>query len=193
MIEINLLPEELKPKEENLTVLHLRQVLLFVLPAIFGLIVIAHLFLGALFLFKTFQYKSLDKRWMQFSSERQKVNNWKREYNVSSRYSEQMDKLISGRITVSDKMQALARVLPNGIWFNHLNFNQGKFKLRGSVVSLDKEQMRLLNVFLSQLKEDKIFFEDFVNLELGNVNMRTLGGFAIMDFVLEGDLKHEKD
>ena len=52
--------------------------------------------------------------------------------------------------------------------------------------------MSQLNLFLSQLKEDKLFFKDiekFDHLELGRMTMRKLGGFSIMDFSLEGDLQ----
>ena len=49
--------------------------------------------------------------------------------------------------------------------------------------------MRLLNLFLSRLKEEELFFKDFSRLELGRVVMRLLFGFSIMDFTLEGNLK----
>ena len=186
MIEINLLPEELKPKKENLNILLLRQVLLLIIPAAIGLLIIIHLYLGGLFLFKTLQYKSLNKNWAQLEDSREEVSQWKSQYKVSSGQTEYMNKLLAGRITVSDKMQALSEVLPKGVWFDRLNFNQQKIHLEGSVVSLDKEQMRLLNLFINQLKENYPFFKDTIPVKLGRINMRTLGGFSVMDFVLEG-------
>ena len=189
MIEINLLPEELKPKEERISVEQLRKILLFILPAAFGLLVIVHLFLGGFLLLKSLQHKILNKKWTQLSSQFQKVNEWKRQYNISSQQIEQMDKMLAQRITISDKMQILSKVLPNGIWFNHLNLNNKEFNLKGSVVSMTKNQMHLLNLFLNRLKEDELFFKDFVRLELGHMSMRILGGFSIMDFILEGNLE----
>ncbi|MBL7081195.1 MAG: hypothetical protein ISS44_01315 [Candidatus Omnitrophica bacterium] len=187
MIEINLLPEDLKQKKERQ--IFLLQLFLCILPVAFGLLIIIHLYLGGLLLFKTLQYKSMNKKWEQLSSQRQKVDEWKKQYKISSQETEQVNKLLAQRIAISDKMQVLACALPRGIWFNHLSLKEKGFYLEGSVVSLKKDQMRLLNLFLGRLKKDKIFFKDFIRLELGHISMRTLGGFSIMDFVLEGDLK----
>lgn len=100
-----------------------------------------------------------------------------------------MKKLVAQRITVSDKMQTLMAALPNGIWFNRLSLQQGRFRLEGSIISLKKEEIKLLNLFLNRLKEDKQFFKDFTSLELERMSVRMLGGFSVMDFVLVGNLK----
>lgn len=183
------MPEELKQRGEKLSITISPQLLCYILSATFGLIVIIHLFLGGLLLVKTVQYKSLDKKWAQLDSERQAVDEWRKQHRINSQQSGQMNELLARRITVWDKMQALSQALPNGVWFNQLNLKQGEFKLRGSAVSLNKNHMRLLNIFLSRLKEDRLFFKHFTRLELGSMSMRTRGGFSIMDFILEGDLK----
>jgi Tfp pilus assembly protein PilN len=186
MIEINLLPEELKPKQEKLNILLLRQVLLMIIPAAIGLLIIIHLYLGGLFLFKTLQHKSLNRNWAQLEHQRERVSQWKSQYKVSSHQTEYVNKLLASRITISDKMQSLSEVLPKGVWFNRLNFKQQEIHLEGSVVSLNKEQMRLLNLFINQLKENYPFFKNTISVKLGRINMRTIGGFSVMDFVLEG-------
>jgi Tfp pilus assembly protein PilN len=189
MIEINLLPEELKQKGEKLGINISSQLLCYILSATLGLIVFIHLYLGGLFLIKTVEHKSLNKKWAQLDSERQAVDEWKRQHRISSQQTGQMNELLAKRITIWDKMQVLSQALPNGVWFEQINLKQGGFKLRGSVVSLKKNHMRLLNLFLSRLKENRQFFKDFSRLELGSMSMRTRGGFSIMDFILEGDLK----
>jgi Tfp pilus assembly protein PilN len=189
MIEINLLPEEFRQKKQRQIALPQAQTVAYILAAVFGLLIIIHLFLGGLLLVKKIQNKSLDKKWTQLSPQLQEINEWKRQYKISSQQTEQMNRLLNQRITISDRMQALVSALPSGIWFNRLNLKDKKFSLRGSVVSLKADEMRLLNLFLNRLKEDKQFFKDFTRLELGRVVMRTLGGFSVMDFVLEGDLK----
>jgi len=190
MIKINLLPEELSQKKAARSFLpQAKQLLIYILPAAFGLLLAIHLLLAGLFLIKSVQYKALNSKWTKFSVERQEVNEWKRQYNFSSQQSEQVNKLLIQRITVSDKMQSLLGALPSGVWFNRLNLKEKEFSLKGSVVFLESEQMRMLNLFLSQLKKDKSFFKDFISLELGRVKMRTLGAYSIMDFTLEGKLK----
>ena len=138
---------------------------------------------------KSVQYKLMHKKWTQLRPQLQKAEEWKRQYKITSLQTEEINALLSKRITVSDKMQVLSQSLPNGVWFNNLNFKQKEFYLDGSVVSLNKKQMSLLNLFLSSLNNDKRFSKDFSRLELGRMRMRTFWGYSIMDFVLEGNLK----
>lgn len=189
MIEINLLPEEFKQKKQMQIALPQTQTVVYILAAVFSLFVIIHLFLGGALLVKKIQYKSLERIWAKLSPKLAEVNEWKRQYNISSQQTEYINRLLKQRITVADKMQVLMNALPNGVWFNRLNLKDKGFNLLGSVVSLKTDEMRLLNLFLNRLKEDKQFFKDFAKMELGRVVMRTLGGFSIMDFVLEGNLR----
>ncbi|MFH1338442.1 MAG: hypothetical protein ABIH40_01145 [Candidatus Omnitrophota bacterium] len=189
MIEINLLPEEFKQGKQVQFALPQAKTLVYALAAVFGLLIIIHLFLGGLLAVKKIRHKSLDAKWTQLAPKLQEINEWKRRYKISSEQSEYINRLNEQRITVSDKMQALILALPNGVWFNGMDIKDKEFSLSGSVVSLKADEMRLLNLFLNRLKEDKLFFKDFARLELGRVVMRTLGGFSVMDFVLEGNLK----
>ncbi|MFC1658588.1 hypothetical protein ACFL1D_04285 [Candidatus Omnitrophota bacterium] len=187
MIKINLLPEEFRPKEVKYIIPP--ELFLMVVLSVFSLVVIVHLYFGGQLLFKSLQYKSLDKQWKLLESQREMADEWKNDYEFSSQQREQIGRLVSGRLTIYDKLEALSSSLPNGVWFNRLDFSQERFLLEGSVVSLKKDQMSLLNVFLKRLKEDKRFFTDFARLELGRMNMRLLGGYQVMNFVVEGDLK----
>ncbi|MFH1678508.1 MAG: hypothetical protein ABH914_02685 [Candidatus Omnitrophota bacterium] len=189
MIEINLLPEEFKQQKKKQLFALQAQLLWYIAPLFLGLLIIAHLYFAGAFLFKTFQYKTLNNKWAQLGAQLQEVNEWKAQYKTSSQQAGKINKLLAQRVSVSDKMQVLVQTLLKGIWFNRLNFKNKQFNLTGTVVSLKKDHMRLLNIFLSQLKEDNHFFKDFLRLELGRVNMRLIGAYSIMDFVLEGDLR----
>jgi len=187
MIEINLLPEELRPRQVKFIIPP--EIFLLIILSVFSLLVIIHLYLGARLLFKSLHYRSLNRQWVQLESQRKMADEWKQEHKVNSQHSEYVRGLISQRVTVSDKMQILSDALPKGIWFNRLSLKQKEFLLEGSVISLKKDQMSLLNLFLNFLNKDKRFSKDFVRLELGRMSMRTLGGYPVMDFVLEGGLK----
>ncbi|MFH1577872.1 MAG: hypothetical protein ABIC18_02215 [Candidatus Omnitrophota bacterium] len=188
MIEINLLPEEFKQDKPRQSLLSQVQVFWYILPVVFALLLIIHLSLGGIYISKLLQYKAMEKKWVQLTPEHQKVQEWKKQHKISGQQTAEMNKLLEQRITISDKLQVLSKGLPNGIWLNSLDLKNEKFELKGSVVSLEKDQMRLLNRFISYLKEDARFFKDFSRFELGRVTMRTLGSFAIMDFILEGEL-----
>ena len=187
MISINLLPKELDTRSQDISEAW-QNMFLYIPAAIAGLIILIHLFLGGLLICKSLRYKSLNKKWAQLAQDRQSVDLWKRQHSISNQQAMQMSQMLKQRVTIADKCDALIEALPNGIWFNRLTLRQRQLLIEGSVVSLKKDKMRLLNLFLSRLKEDQPFFKDFIRLELGRVSMRTLSGFEIMDFVLEGDL-----
>ena len=187
MIQINLLPPELRPRDDKLA--DIVRLLFYISPMILALLVIIHLYLGTLLMYRKFEYNSLNRKWAKLQPERQKIDLWRRKYRIGTKKADEINKLLEQRVTVSDKMQALVKALPNGIWFNQLMLSSRQFQIEGSVVSLSSEQMSLLNQFLNNLKNDKSFFDDFDSLELGRLSMRSLGGFTIMDFVLDGNLK----
>jgi len=62
------------------------------------------------------------------------------------------------------------------------------FSEAGELISLQKEEMNLLNKFIDSLKKDNMFFKDFSALDLSSVQIRSLGGYDILDFSLTGIL-----
>lgn len=190
MIEINLLPEGLGGKKVKAgPLVPDMRAIVFLVAALVGLLVIVHLFFAGQLIIRKLQLKTLDKRWAQSSPQLQEVNAWKREHKISREQSEYINSLLRQRIAISPKLQGLLSAGPTGLWFNRLSIKDKEFNLSGSVVSLQAEHMRLLTRFLNQLKEDERFFADFSRLELGRMLMRTLGGYSVMDFALEGSLK----
>ena len=88
------------------------------------------------------------------------------------------------------KLNRLSLDLPSGIWFNEISANLKKeFILRGSVVSLKKEEMLLINQFIDNLKKDTDFFKDFSKLEMTSAQSGEIGGYEVNDFVISGVLK----
>jgi len=189
IIEINLLPEDLRAKKQNKIILFLPQLLALILPVVFVLLISIHLFMGLSVVVKTQQYNSVNKKWKQFNSQRDTVLGWKEKHNVSSHHASQLYQLLAERIAMTDKLHALSQSLPKGIWFRRLDLKDKNFKLWGTVVSLKNVHMRMLNRFINKLKANESFSKDFVNFELGSVKMHTRGSFEVMDFVLEGQLR----
>lgn len=188
MIEINLLPEELK-KTKKTKISFLKERLWYILPAIVGLLVITHLYFAFAILVKNIQYKSLNKKWLANRPSLERVEDWRKEHSLANQDAQYIMKIIQQRIIFSDKLKKLSEVLPSGIWFNQLSIKRKDFTLQGSIVSLKDDHMSLLRGFLEQLKKDKTFSSGFISLDLGPVRMREFKGYDIMDFILEGNLK----
>lgn len=189
MIEINLLPEEFKLKV-NKTVrdIKLRQVL-YIVPLIFAILLIIHLYLAGVFMVKNVVLSALNAKWKKLSLEKKLVDDFKKEFDELSRQDRIISQLATQRVTWSQKLNKLSLDLPSGIWFNEIIINPKEFSLKASVISLEKEEMNLINILIDNLKNDNDFFKDFYNLELSSVERKVIGGYDIADFILVGKLK----
>ena len=191
MIEINLLPEELKvqPKTKKMGPGIDTRYFLYLIPLALGLLLFVHISLGALYLTKKTQLSILNKKMLGLGPQRQTLEGFKKEFAVMSEDAKAIQRLTEERIIWAKKLNKLSLYLPSGIWFNSISVARAEFTLAGSVVSLDKEEMSLIKKLMDNLKNDKDFFKDFQTLELNSVQKRTIESYDIADFTLVGELR----
>lgn len=187
MIEINLLPHELTVKQKKMVIEP--NCLLYLIPLVFGILVCIHLYLAAINIIKSAQLGTLNKKYKSLEPQRKEVENFKKEYTITSEDAREIQHLTEQRISWSEKLNKLSLDLPSGIWFNEISLNNKDFVLNGSVISLQKEEITLINKFIDNLKNDVSFFKDFQTLELSSVQRRVIAGYDIVDFILAGTLK----
>ncbi|MDD2752002.1 MAG: hypothetical protein PHN59_02615 [Candidatus Omnitrophica bacterium] len=193
MIEINLLPEELRLKSRSGVSFNLKDMdpkkVLYLIPLVIGLLIIVHIYFAGMTIIRSMSLGSLNRQWAKLEPERKKLENFQKEFNVSNADSQFLQQLLVSRVTWADKLNALSLDLPSGIWFEELLVSDRAFSLKGSVVSTVKIEMNLVNKFMDNLKNDANFSKDFSSLELGSINRREIQTYDIMDFILEGNIK----
>lgn len=190
MIEINLSPEELKVKAKRFGKVSIEsKYFLYLIPLVFAVLILAHICLAAVGIVKSFQFSQLNSKWKKLEPQRELLNNLKKEYDVVTSGAKVMQELHSRRLNWSEKLNRLSQDLPSGIWFNELLVSQKDFVLKASVVSLQKEEMFLINKFIDSLKNDTHFLRDFNKLELGSVQKKSIGGYDVVDFILTAKSK----
>ncbi len=194
MIEINLLPEELKIKIKGRqehsgakTPLAQMQEKLFIygLGVILGLLILAHFYFMVQFVLKNNKLNSLNRKWAGMSAQRKVLD----EFQGTSGAGQEaglLGQLNRQRVLVSQKLNELSLQLPPGVWFDEISFNANTLTIKGSVVSLKKEEIQLINKLLDNLKTTGSFAKDFYGFELTKVQQRSLGGYDITDFILTG-------
>jgi len=187
MIEINLLAEELRAKKSTSTV-DLKSLLLIV-PVVIGIFTLAHIYLFSSSLVKGIQLKTLNAKWKSLEPERRSVEEMKKESNVLLEDAKTIQDFSTKRINWAQKLNKLSLDLPGGVWLEEISVSVTDLKLKGSVVSLQKEEVNLINKFLNNLKKDLDFSKDFTSIELGNMQRKVVGSFDVVDFTLSGKLK----
>ncbi|MFH0827327.1 MAG: hypothetical protein V1923_05550 [Candidatus Omnitrophota bacterium] len=191
MIEINLLPEELKAKassRKNRVTIEVKYFACLI-PLTLALLLLVHIYLGVLLAAKHNQIAGLNKRWLSLEPEKKQLEIFNKENSLQTQDSSAIKAWMDERVVWSEKLAALSNSLLPGIWFTELSVNTKDFTLRASVVSLQKEEMDIIKEFIDLLKTDTAFFKNFSSLELGSVQRRTIGSFDVLDFTLAGTLR----
>ncbi len=190
MIELNLLPEELKIKAKKTDLLPQAQYLLYLIALFFGIAILMNIYLGINYLAKINKLNALNNKWKKLEPQRQMLKGLGGGEEGLPPEVRAMQQFTAKNILWSEKLNKLSLNLPSGVWLTELYVASNKnLILRGSVVSLQKEEMALINKFIENLKKDRGFFKDFANLELTSVQKATLGGYEVVNFVLNGVLK----
>ncbi|MCX5694243.1 MAG: PilN domain-containing protein [Candidatus Omnitrophica bacterium] len=202
MIEINLLPEELKLKTKGRNpdqvvvksplALIQDRVFIYIIPVILVLFILVHLFFAVLFISKNGRLVSLNHKWMDLATEKKALDAFNREFSVSPQDAGLLAQLNRQRSLWAQKLNKLSLCLPAGVWFSEIIFNKSTLTIRGCVISLQKDEVSLINKLLDSLKTVPEFSNDFTSLELSNIQKRSLGGYDISDFILVGTLRPNK-
>lgn len=199
MIEINLLPEELRIKTkakavEQITVnkpmvFSQDQLFVYAIPVLLGLLICANVYFLFVATLKNGELVALNSKWMDAAPQKKVLDEYNDVYSTVSQDASLAALLNSKRTLWAQKLNELSLNLPSGVWFNEVIISAKEIIIRGSVISLAKEEVNLINKFLENLKADNEFSKDFISFELSNVQKKSVGGYDIADFILTGALK----
>ena len=194
MIEINLLPSELKTKSKIADRLRIESKhLVYFIGLVFAILIVVHIYLAAVNIIWNYRFSALNNKWQSLESQRKTLEAFKQEYKALSEDARIIQQWTQQRVDWAEKLNKLSLNLPSGIWFSEISLSDKNFVLRGSVVSLQKEEMGLINKFLDNLKKDTVFSKDFNNLELSSLELGTVGGYDVTSFILNSTLKNRDD
>lgn len=191
MIEINLLPTELKVKPKfNKTWLDIKPgKLLYLIPVLLVVLICAHIYLAVVNVIKNNQYRIINARWQKLDPQKKMLEGYSKDNAMLSENAKMIQQLSDQRINWSEKLNKLSFYLPSGVWFNEISNSAKELVIQASVISLQKDEMSLIAKLIDNLKNDPGFLKGLNNLELGAVSHRTVGGYDIADFTLTGDFK----
>ncbi|MBN1913550.1 MAG: hypothetical protein JW788_04030 [Candidatus Omnitrophica bacterium] len=188
MITINLLPEELRVTRK-INYKDPQYILLLVI-IIFSLLLANHIFLFVSDIVKTVSLNSLNSKWQKLQPNMKEVEEFRAKHDLlASSDTVLMQQLLAVKLNWPQKLNRLSLDLPSGVWFNDVSFSAKTLFISCSAVSLQKEEMGMINKFIDNLKNDKSFFNDFVSLELGSVQRRMIAAYEVVDFSLSAALK----
>jgi Tfp pilus assembly protein PilN len=190
MIEINLIPDQLRSKVGKPGKAIDFTGFLWLIPLLFLVLIAVHILLIIIGIANGQQLRILNNKWKALEPQRKVAEEFNKEFQASSADIKLIQQLTSQRINWSEKLNNLSLALPSGIWFNEISFlSNREFVLSASIISLQKQEMRLINKFVGNLKKSPGFFKGFNNLELSSIKRRIIGGYDIVDFIIAGRIE----
>lgn len=187
MIEINLLPQELKVNDTKKS-FDTRK-LVHAIPLFIALLLVLHIYLGIFNIFLINNYNTYKARWTKLEPQIKALEASDKQKALQSQDAQVIRNYVKDRVSWAKKLNTLSLQLPPGIWFDEIIVINKEFILKATVVSLERQEMNLINKFLNTLKEGSEFSNDFKNLELGSLTRRTISGYDTISFSISGLLK----
>ena len=188
MIEINLLPHELRTKRDKTSGIDSKY-FLYAAVAVVGLLIAIQALLLVVGIVRSSQLVVLNANWKKMEPQRKELDAFKQQYDTVSKDVQILQQLALKRINWSEKLNKLSLSLPSGIWFNEIAVSPANFVLKVSAISQEKMEMAIINQFIGTLKKDAGFFKDFAAFDLNSFQVRNIGGYDTIDFILSGTWK----
>ena len=207
MIEINLLPEELRKKEK--IKLDLPEVLVFkILSVILIVVISAQILLSTFAVYQKIEFMRTKKAAETLISEDHEIAARKAQTLAMSNHLKEIRAMTERKFLWAVLLNALSDSMTKGVWLRSLSVatlvadepvSKKKEKiqkrrilnLEGSVIGSGQETA-IIGKFIQQLKESPRFGEWFEDIKLSTINQKKIKDFDVYDFVLIGIFKREK-
>jgi hypothetical protein len=187
MIEINLLPEELRIARQKAFLP--QEYALYGIIAVCLVLFIIHSILIGVTIIRGVEFGVVSSVWNKLGPQRKQVKAFRQQYGYI--FDDAGARIDTGSRNAdwSEKLCRISLDVPAGLWLKELSLAEKNFILKGSIIASGKNEIVSINQFMSVLKNDRRFMEDISSLELGPLTRRVIGGYDVVDFTFNGQVK----
>lgn len=188
MIEINLIPQNKRKKKRGQILGIIKIPLEILIGSIVGVVILmigVHIGLLGVNVLKLTHQKNLQKQWDVIAPAKENVDKVIKEMRELQTKHKAIDKITTGsRILWAQKLNILSDSIVRGVWLTRVRLNEGTFYIEGSAVSKQSDEVIGVHPFTSNLKQDKMFVDKFVDLDLDSIQRRFIGKTEVADFII---------
>jgi len=195
MVQINLLPSSAKKQQQRKMELGLKlEPLIFIAIGIIVSIGIVWALLGVRISMQRKQLSQLDQEMQSLKSSLRKLNKLEQDKKLLGGKLEFLSQQLKKEIIWAENLNHLSNLVPEGIWLKKVELETEKkdnlssyvgWDINAAVVSLyDEEMMDLIGKFMTALKQDQVFSEQFSEIKLISSKRGKFQNIAMMDFNL---------
>ncbi len=186
MIEINLLPEELRKKKSepcfNLN-MEAEKLKFWIGGCAVGILILIVIILFLCSFIRKIQINGLLAREKNFSARLSRIDSVNKEIAVLKAKMSILDQLTKRKFLWAEKLNQLSDLVLPGVWFTHVyTDSENRLIIEGSVFSKSEEAMASVGKFMKNVKDDQQFFKDFKNIKLESVQRKNKEERDMVDF-----------
>ncbi|MEW6008087.1 MAG: pilus assembly protein PilM [Candidatus Omnitrophota bacterium] len=102
----------------------------------------------------------------------------------------QIKSTISQKVYLTEKIERLSKLLPEGVWLERLNFrkdlNSLEINLEGfAYLEMSQDELPAINQLLNNLRSDTLFKEGFKEIVLSSVSQSSVDDFVVRQFQIQ--------
>ncbi|MBU0605219.1 MAG: hypothetical protein KKH77_02895 [Candidatus Omnitrophica bacterium] len=200
MVEINLLPQELKPKPSlfsgiNFKGLDINSIpILKIAMGIGACLVLAQLAISLIWIVSNAELKSSTKKYNEILPEKTVADALKTKVAYINKRSGAIDELIVKRFSWARKMSLLSDCVTPGIWFSELYYDErpvtdkaktgkpGALIISGYASGAGEQGTALIGKFIKSLQDNKEFYSDMASVDLVSTKSDKVDKQDVMSF-----------
>lgn len=189
MISINLVPEHLRTKKSSFfgddSFNIPKEVLVGVGGAFIIFLVLAHIILTSVMVNKMIVHKNVEGQWKSLASDKANVDKVLNNLSTYRAKESTLGVLRQRDWYWAQKLNLISDLLPKGVWLSDIRYMNNVMTIEGSAVSKEQAGMLMVGDFVSNLKSDESFSDDFDSIEVGVLKRRTIGKIEVADFTIQ--------
>lgn len=205
MIEINLLPAEMRKKvspfaQLNLPIFNIQKLPVLSIAAVFaGVLVVVQVLVIVMNIYSKVTLNTLTKKYDSITPKKREADALKAKSDAITKRVGAIDELMGKRFSWAKKLNALSDSMTPGIWLNEMEYDErsganvkavkgkasgmpGKLLMNGFAAGIGEQGLALIGKFIKSLKENEAFYSDFNDIELVASKSDKAEGQEVMNF-----------
>lgn len=186
MIEINLLPEEMRRQRNPYFKLDLEimgKVKFLAGGIVLGILIFLVVILSIGSSARKRQIVRLIGEEQGIEVKRNQVDLLNKEVSALKTKMSVLDEITKRRFVWAQKMKDISDMVLPGIWFTRIyTDSDNRLIMEGSVISKKEEAMASVGKFMKDIRENASFFKDFRDIKLESVQRKSINDRDVVDF-----------
>ncbi|MBU4312485.1 MAG: PilN domain-containing protein [Candidatus Omnitrophica bacterium] len=185
MIQINLLPEEMRKRKGPQLKLDLQnsKVKMIAAGGAVGVLVLLILFLSLGSSIRKGQTRRLLAREQAIAAQKSEIEAVNNEVELLKTKIGTLGQIAKQEFLWAEKLNRISDLVLPGIWFTRIRTDsENRLIIEGSVISKEEEAMASVGKFMKDIRGDDNFFKDFANIKLESVQRKNIEDRDVVDF-----------